>query len=93
MCYGLHITLETYIYYLMKGILLYQFSVVTAPNGLNNSVDWLQNLDTLKESVRLAGSGTYKWEDLDLSQFPGTCDGIHFETCIMLSFDISIIYL
>lgn len=39
--------------------------------AIQNSVEFLQNLDSLKESVRLAGSGTYKWDDLDLSQFQG----------------------
>ena len=37
--------------------------------ALGNSLDWLQNLDSLKESVRLASST--KWDELDLSQFQG----------------------
>ncbi len=37
---------------------------------VGNTIDWLQNLDSLKESMRLASS--YNWSDLDLSQFQGT---------------------
>lgn len=41
--------------------------------NLNNSTgfDLLQNLDSLKESLRLAGTGTYNWQDIDISQFQG----------------------
>ena len=42
---------------------------VSGSNNLASSLDWLQNLDTFKENVRLAGS--YKWEDYDLSQIGG----------------------
>jgi len=43
----------------------------TGNPAFQNSVEFLQNLDSLKESVRLAGSGNYKWDELDLSQFQG----------------------
>ena len=40
--------------------------------GLSTSnLDFLQNLDNLKESVRLAGSGGYDWQNIDISQFQG----------------------
>ena len=38
--------------------------------NLNLSYDWLQNLDNLKESMRLATS--VNWDDVDLKQFPGS---------------------
>lgn len=31
----------------------------------------LQNLDSLKESVRLAGAGNYDWQNIDMTQFQG----------------------
>jgi len=34
-------------------------------------VDILHNLDSLKESLRLASTGTYNWQDIDISQFQG----------------------
>ncbi|XP_052759803.1 forkhead box protein J3-like isoform X2 [Mya arenaria] len=37
-------------------------------------LDLLQNLDTLKESLRLASTGTYNWQDIDISQFQGLVD-------------------
>ena len=42
---------------------------VSGSHNLGQSLDWLQNIDTLKESVRLATS--YNWNDVDLSQFQG----------------------
>ncbi|XP_060577634.1 forkhead box protein J3-like [Ruditapes philippinarum] len=40
----------------------------------SSGTDFLQNLDTLKESLRLAGTGTYNWQDIDISQFQGLVD-------------------
>ena len=37
-----------------------------------SNLDFLQNLDSLKESVRLAGTGGYDWQNIDISQFQGT---------------------
>jgi hypothetical protein len=52
-------------------MLIFDVFVVPGNPTLPSAVDWLHNLDNLKESVRLAGSGTYKWDELDLSQFQG----------------------
>ena len=44
------------------------FRPVSGNTSLNNSaIDWLSNLDQLKESVRLAGS--YDWQNIDITQF------------------------
>jgi len=43
--------------------------------------DLLQNLDTLKESLRLAGTGTYNWQDIDISQFQGKL-GMYNTCCV-----------
>ncbi|CAH1776065.1 unnamed protein product [Owenia fusiformis] len=40
----------------------------------NSSFDWLQNLDILKESVRLAGSTNF--QDIDVSQFAGLMESM-----------------
>lgn len=40
-------------------------------SGLNVSTDWLQNVDALKESLKLAGSGSYDLNNIDISQFQG----------------------
>ena len=49
--------------------------------GLNtSSLDFLQNLDSLKESVRLAGTGGYDWQNIDITQFQGNNKDI--DTCI-----------
>ena len=46
---------------------------------LTGGVDWLQNLDALKESVKLAGST--KWDDKNLTQFQGIyCIDKHYNT-------------
>lgn len=34
--------------------------------------DWLQNVETLKESLRLAGSGSIDLNSVDMAQFQGT---------------------
>ena len=47
---------------------------------LNNSIDWLQNLDSLKESMKLASS--YNWSDLDFSQFQGTKQSEYVSMCL-----------
>ncbi|XP_033763328.1 forkhead box protein J2-like isoform X1 [Pecten maximus] len=36
--------------------------------------DWLQNVDSLKESLRLAGSGNYDFQNIDITQFQGLMD-------------------
>ncbi|XP_074654905.1 forkhead box protein J3-like [Tubulanus polymorphus] len=43
-------------------------------NFSNSTIDWLQNLDALKESVRLAGS--YDFQNLDMTQFQGLMDSM-----------------
>lgn len=47
---------------------------VLLPGNMNSSsgFDLIQNLDSLKESLRLAGTGSYSWQDIDISQFQGT---------------------
>lgn len=42
-------------------------------SGYGGTLDWLQNIDSLKESVKLAGNT--KWDDVDLSQFQGAAGG------------------
>ncbi|KAK3105272.1 hypothetical protein FSP39_021415 [Pinctada imbricata] len=46
----------------------------TQGSGLNVSTDWLQNVDALKESLKLAGSGSYDLNNIDISQFQGLMD-------------------
>ncbi|XP_071945060.1 forkhead box protein J3-like [Antedon mediterranea] len=52
-----------------------QINVHSANNSFNLggsvNLDWLQNLDFLKESLRAAGSGSFNISDLDMSQFQG----------------------
>ncbi|XP_021374635.1 forkhead box protein J3-like isoform X3 [Mizuhopecten yessoensis] len=45
-----------------------------APSFGGSLTDWLQNVDTLKESLRLAGSGNYDFQNIDISQFQGLMD-------------------
>ena len=45
--------------------------VGATPALLNMSSGLLHNLDSLKESMRLAGSGSYDWQNIDMSQFQG----------------------
>ena len=53
----------------VKAHFLYDFFA----GGLSvSNLDFLQNLDSLKESVRLAGTGGYDWQNIDISQFQGT---------------------
>ena len=40
---------------------------------MTTQAEWMQNLDSLKESVRLASS--YNWNDIDLSHFQGNVSG------------------
>ncbi|XP_033095429.1 forkhead box protein J2-like [Anneissia japonica] len=39
--------------------------------GGSASLDWLQNLDFLKESIRAVGTGSFNISDIDMSQFQG----------------------
>lgn len=57
--------------------------IVGAP--LNTSIDWLQNLDNLKESMKLASS--YNWSDLDFSQFQGTKKSKYVFVCLYVGVD------
>ncbi|KAK7477905.1 hypothetical protein BaRGS_00030814, partial [Batillaria attramentaria] len=43
---------------------------------LNMSSGLLHNLDTLKESMRLAGTGSYDWQNIDMTQFQGLMDTV-----------------
>ncbi|KAK7089358.1 forkhead box protein J3-like isoform X2 [Littorina saxatilis] len=44
------------------------------PALLNMSSGFLHNLDSLKESMRLAGTGSHDWQNIDMSQFQGLMD-------------------
>ncbi|XP_076451769.1 forkhead box protein J3-like isoform X2 [Babylonia areolata] len=46
------------------------------PPLLNMSSGLLQNLDTLKESMKLASSGHYDWQHIDMSQFQGLMETV-----------------
>lgn len=39
--------------------------------------DWLQNVETLKESLRLAGSGSIDLNSVDMAQFQGTIFSVY----------------
>lgn len=39
--------------------------------------DWLQNVETLKESLRLAGSGSIDLNSVDMAQFQGTSYSVY----------------
>ena len=52
--------------------------VGATPALLNVSSGLLHNLDSLKESMRLAGSGSYDWQNIDMSQFQGNAAVAHF---------------
>ncbi|KAH3823291.1 forkhead box protein J3-like isoform X2 [Dreissena polymorpha] len=43
-------------------------------NSTSLSLDLLHNLDSLKESLRLASTGSYNWQDIDITQFQGLVD-------------------
>ncbi|XP_076472242.1 uncharacterized protein LOC143301738 [Babylonia areolata] len=43
---------------------------------LNLSADFLHNLDSLKESMRLAGTGSCEWQNIDMSHFQGCVDAL-----------------
>ncbi|KAL8569755.1 hypothetical protein ACOMHN_007278 [Nucella lapillus] len=49
--------------------------IVEGPPLLNMSSGLLQNLDSLKESMKLASSGTCDWQNIDMSQFQGCFEG------------------
>ncbi|KAL4221662.1 Forkhead box protein J2 [Mactra antiquata] len=52
-------------------------SIFENPQGVQlatSGLDLLQNLDSLKESLRLAGTGSYDWQSIDISQFQGLVD-------------------
>ncbi|KAJ8320220.1 hypothetical protein KUTeg_001807 [Tegillarca granosa] len=42
--------------------------------GLPSSTDFLHNVDALKESLRLAGTGSYDLQNIDISQFQNLMD-------------------
>ncbi|XP_064610696.1 forkhead box protein J3-like isoform X4 [Liolophura sinensis] len=44
-------------------------TAVSGQQFLSGSTEWLQNIDSLRESVRLAGS--HDWQNVDVSQFQG----------------------
>ncbi|XP_048739243.1 forkhead box protein J3-like isoform X2 [Ostrea edulis] len=56
---------------------IYKNMFETNPAGPTPSLpgtDWLQNVETLKESLRLAGSGSIDLNSVDMAQFQGLMD-------------------
>ncbi|XP_064610694.1 forkhead box protein J3-like isoform X2 [Liolophura sinensis] len=49
--------------------LLSSSNLLQGQQFLSGSTEWLQNIDSLRESVRLAGS--HDWQNVDVSQFQG----------------------
>ncbi|XP_013416332.1 forkhead box protein J2 isoform X4 [Lingula anatina] len=41
-----------------------------------SNIDWLANLDALKESVRLAGTSQLDWQHIDMTQFQGLMESM-----------------
>lgn len=57
---------------------LYKSMFDTHQNNSNTTTinDWVQNVDVLKESLRLAGSGNFDLNNIDLTQFQGLMDSM-----------------
>jgi hypothetical protein len=47
-------------------------SLYVGPTPSLPGTDWLQNVETLKESLRLAGSGSIDLNSVDMAQFQGS---------------------
>ena len=63
-------------YVIIKLIQVQAFHLFILGAGLNVSADWLHNVDALKESLKLAGSGSYDLNNIDISQFQGTSQNL-----------------
>lgn len=52
------------------------FDTHQSSNSSPSLNDWVQNVDVLKESLRLAGSGNFDLNNIDLTQFQGLMDSM-----------------